>query len=75
MLLLLSTFPCLMKKKVCFMCLKYTTLVVLISLSHDEIFVFIIVCYLTQCLAVFHSYEIILILDIEIKQRILNIVY
>jgi len=58
------------------MCLKYTLHVVLISLSHYGIFVFIIICYLTQCLAIVHSYrgEIILMLDIEIKQRILNIV-
>ena len=66
------------KKNLCFMYmhLKYTLHVVLTSLSHYK-FLFIIICYLTPSLVVVHSYHdetiFILILDIEIKQGILNI--
>ena len=58
-----------------YMHLKYTLHVVLTSQSHYETFVFILICYLTPSLAFVHSYhgEKILILDIEIKQGILNI--
>ena len=58
-----------------YMHLQYALHVVLTSLSHYETFIFILICYLTPSLAFVHSYhgEKILILDIEIKQGILNI--
>jgi len=38
------------------MSLKYTLYIVPTSLSHYGTFVFIIICYITQSLAIFHAY-------------------
>jgi nucleosome binding factor SPN SPT16 subunit len=56
------------------MSLKYTLHVVLTSLSHYRTFVFIIICYSTLSLAIFHSYrgENICIIHIEMKQGIIQ---
>jgi len=39
------------------MSLKYTLHIVLTSLSHYGTFVYIIICYLTSSLAIFHAYR------------------
>ena len=69
MLLLLSTFPCIIKTSFMYMSLKYTLHVVLTSLSHYGTFVFIIIYYSTSSLAIFHSYrgENLFIIHIEMK--------
>ena len=78
MLFLLATFLYAIKKSLFYVneFKQYTLYVVFTSLLHYETFAFIVICYLTSSLAIFHAFrgEKISIQHIEKKQELCNIV-